>query len=55
MNSKSAGIYSITSKTNGKRYIGSSTRISDRWIAHRKELKNKINLYIDLILNQEVR
>ena len=25
------------------------------FIAHRKELKNKINLYIDLILNQEVR
>ena len=25
------------------------------FIAHRKELKNKINLYIDLILNQEIR
>jgi acetyl-CoA carboxylase carboxyl transferase subunit beta len=25
------------------------------FIAHRKELKNKINLYIDLILNQELR
>ena len=25
------------------------------FIAHRKEMKNKINLYIDLILNQEVR
>lgn len=25
------------------------------FIAHRKELKNKINLYIDLILNQDVR
>ena len=25
------------------------------FISHRKELKNKINLYIDLILNQEVR
>ena len=25
------------------------------FISHRKELKNKINLYIDLILNQEIR
>lgn len=25
------------------------------FIAHRKDLKNKINLYIDLILNQEIR
>lgn len=25
------------------------------FIAHRKELKNKINLYIDLILNQDIR
>ena len=25
------------------------------FIVHRKELKNKINLYIDLILNQEIR
>ena len=25
------------------------------FISHRKELKNKINLYLDLILNQEIR
>jgi acetyl-CoA carboxylase carboxyl transferase subunit beta len=25
------------------------------FISHRKELKNKINLYLDLILNQPVR
>ena len=25
------------------------------FISHRKDMKNKINLYIDLILNQEVR
>jgi acetyl-CoA carboxylase carboxyl transferase subunit beta len=25
------------------------------FITHRKELKNKINLYIDLILNQDIR
>jgi len=25
------------------------------FIAHRKHLKNKINLYIDLILNQPIR
>jgi predicted GIY-YIG superfamily endonuclease len=34
MNSKSAGIYSITSKINGKRYIGSSAKICDRWQQH---------------------
>jgi acetyl-CoA carboxylase carboxyl transferase subunit beta len=25
------------------------------FISHRKELKDKINLYIDLILNQDIR
>lgn len=38
--SKSSGIYSITSKVNGKRYIGSSNRICERWSDHRKELKS---------------
>ena len=38
-NSKSAGIYSITSKINGKRYIGSSIRICDRWKEHLKKLQ----------------
>ncbi len=42
-NSKAAGIYSITSKVNGKRYIGSSIRISDRWIEHKKQLQNNIH------------
>lgn len=39
-NSKSAGIYSITSKVNGKRYIGSSNRICDRWRSHTRDLVN---------------
>ena len=39
MNSKSAGIYSITSKVNGKRYVGSAVRICKRWIAHLNELR----------------
>jgi group I intron endonuclease len=39
MNSKQAGIYSITSKINGKRYIGSSIRICDRWKTHKTNLR----------------
>lgn len=39
MNSKLAGIYSITSKVNGKRYIGSAIRICDRWSAHLRILR----------------
>lgn len=39
-NSKASGIYSITSKFNGKRYIGSSNRICDRWQKHLSDLKN---------------
>jgi group I intron endonuclease len=39
MNSKSAGIYLILSKTNGKRYVGSSIRICDRWGRHLSELR----------------
>lgn len=38
-NSKSAGIYSITSKINGKRYIGSSNRTSTRWRGHLCDLR----------------
>ncbi len=40
MNSKSSGIYSITSKVNGKRYIGSSVTINTRWRDHKQALKD---------------
>lgn len=47
-NSKAAGIYSITSKVNGKRYIGSSNRICVRWTQHLQKLKsnNHHNTYL---------
>lgn len=40
MNSKLGGIYSITSKVNGKRYIGSSATINTRWKNHKQDLKD---------------
>jgi group I intron endonuclease len=39
MNSKSAGIYLIISKTNGKRYVGSAVRICKRWSQHISDLR----------------
>lgn len=39
MDVKKAGIYSITSKLNGKRYVGSAIRIHKRWIIHLSLLK----------------
>lgn len=33
-----AGIYEICNTVNGKRYIGSSVRIKERWRAHRSAL-----------------
>lgn len=55
MNSKSAGIYLIISKINGKRYVGSSVRICKRWLDHlsplrlnkhpNKHLQNHYNKY----------
>ena len=40
MNSKQSGIYSITSKINGKRYIGSANRICTRWSEHKGDLRD---------------
>jgi group I intron endonuclease len=39
LKTKISGIYSITSKTNKKRYVGSSNRISTRWAEHIRNLK----------------
>ena len=36
-----SGIYCIENKTNGKKYIGSSDDIEERWYYHRTKLKNK--------------
>ncbi len=36
-----SGIYCIENKVNGKKYIGSSDNIEDRWIHHRSKLKTK--------------
>ena len=49
-----AGIYSITSKHNGKVYIGSSVNIYKRWDQHKKQLKqNKHgNLYLQNHFNK---
>lgn len=40
MTNKESGIYSITSRINGKRYIGSAIRISTRWYSHKYTLRN---------------
>ena len=40
MKTKVSGIYSITSRKNGKRYIGSSIGIDRRWRDHLHDLKN---------------
>lgn len=40
MNSKQAGIYSITSLVNGKRYVGSAVNIYQRWHNHKSYLKH---------------
>ena len=37
------GIYKITNKINGKVYIGETTNIEERWIKHKKDLKNNIH------------
>jgi group I intron endonuclease len=39
MKSKVAGIYCITSKVNGKKYVGQSVNIGQRWGEHIKRLK----------------
>jgi group I intron endonuclease len=38
--SRFCGIYSITNTVNGKKYVGSSIDITDRWAAHKQLAKN---------------
>jgi group I intron endonuclease len=37
---KTSGIYAICSSTTGRKYIGSSSRIQQRWSEHRRSLRN---------------
>lgn len=39
MATSKSGVYSITNKKNGKRYIGSTSNLTARWKAHRLRLK----------------
>jgi group I intron endonuclease len=39
MNLKLGGIYTITSKHNGNRYVGSTTHFAKRWNEHRHQLR----------------
>lgn len=34
-----SGIYAITCRPNGRRYIGSSKRLSTRWYTHQRDLR----------------
>lgn len=43
-----SGIYTITNKTNGHRYIGSSVDLDKRFRIHRRELRNEIHHNIPL-------
>jgi group I intron endonuclease len=43
MKSKVSGIYLITSKVNGKKYVGQSVDIGQRWRMHLSTLKNNKN------------
>jgi group I intron endonuclease len=43
-----SGIYTITNKTNGKIYVGSSNRVKVRWGHHKSNLKNKRHCNIHL-------
>jgi len=40
MSPRTSGVYSITNKANGKRYVGSSKHIENRWAVHRKRLRD---------------
>lgn len=40
MSTKESAVYSITNRKNGKRYIGSTSDLANRWKAHRLQLKN---------------
>lgn len=39
MSSKKSGVYAITNIVDGKRYVGSSCNLEDRWRTHRNDLR----------------
>lgn len=41
---KLCGVYTITNKTNGKVYVGSSKDVSERWKQHQRELIRNVHI-----------
>ena len=37
------GVYTITCKVNGRRYVGSAAKVNDRWITHRGLLRRGVH------------
>ena len=44
------GIYSITNKINGKRYIGQSININNRWKEHIRNIDNPNKIIASIVI-----